>query len=540
MIEELLERLRGIADNPGRAIAPLWVLFWLWSVARNWIRRFRAAREQEPATAAEPEPATAAETLPRPPARTAQPSAPRARAVEAPAPAPARKAESRWPALIERAETLRSRLLFERSLRWLEPILVREVIAPLHAASARSRAADVTTEVERRAAGAVLTLQALEHVVRERSGDTAADVEALFEIDRIAQATQRPLAEYARAEDIALLGRTPLAVHFEANPSHYARGLTAELLFLSVPRGAGARLSDYTTALQALGRRWFFAFPKLAEQLRDELGLSDRARLVDPRDGFDEQSAYAAFGPWLPALFAEVALGLRLGHGYVTALRHQVVAAGPAATHARAHGEYLGSEPPPLLRMHAARVALDEGLSRHEEAKRHRAALAEALPDATEILLPLADGRSVALPAAFMVQLTEEVSRAVLETRIDALGGVPLAQWPGFPQTLEDAREQVALSREPLHGAPRSADAARLLGAAWLAADHGGDPEAALGRLRRALSPRAEPTALKEAAPSARRPRSLHDAFRDPRTLRNAILIGAAFSPPRSAPRRRS
>jgi len=531
MIEELREWLRDVVDNPAKVIGPLWMIFWLWSTARNWIKRLSAGREQEAAPAPPPAPTPAP---PRAAPQPAPPQPPRARERETAKPAPPRSAESRWPALIERAETLRSRILVERPLRWLEPILVSEVIDPLQAAHARSRSADLATEVEHRAAGAVLTLQALEHVVRERS--TEADAAALFELDRIAQATQHPLSAYARAEDITLLGHTPLAVHFEARQEHYARGLTQELLFLPVPSGLGAQLSDYTTAIQALGRRWLFAFPKLAEQLRDELGLSDRTRLIDPRHGFDERSAYAAFGPWLPALFAELALSLRLGNAYVTALRHQVIATGAAATRARPNGEYLSTEPPPLLRMHAALVAL-EAIGRHDEAKHQRAALAEALPDTSETLLPLADGRYLALPTAFMVKLTEQLSHDVLDARLDTLGGVPLAEWPGLAQTLEEAREQVSLSRELMHGTPRNANAAQLLSAAWLVADQSADAPAALTRLRKALAPRGEAAEAKAriaTVASPRRPRSLNAALHDPRTLRSAIVLGAAFSPPRS------
>jgi hypothetical protein len=524
MIEELLELLRGIADNPGRAIAPLWTLFWLWSVARSWIKRLQGARAEEVEAAPPPEPP------PAPPPPKPKPAPPR----EAVRPAPPRPAQAPWPALIERAETLRAAFLLERSLRGLEPILVSEVIDPLHAVSARGRATDAATQVERRAAGAVLTLQALEQVARERN--TPGEAASLFELDRIAQAAQRPLSEYARAEDLTLLGHTPLAVHFEAQPQHYARGLSSQLLFLPVASGAGAALDDYTKALQALGRRWFSAFPTLGEELRDALGLSDRTRLVDPRHGFDERSAFAAFGPWLPALFAEVALSLRLGNAYVTALRHQVVASGAAATRARAQGEYLSSEPPPLVRMHAALFAL-EALGRRDEAKRHRAALDEALPDATQISIPLADGRFIALPAAFMLGLTEQLSQAVLEAPLDALGAVPLGEWPGLSQTLEEAREQITLSRELMQGSARNADAAQLLSAAWLAVEQHEEP-AVLARLRSALSPRTEPAKHRAAAaptvPGEHRPRSLHAALHDPRTLRNAVLIGAAFSPPRS------
>jgi hypothetical protein len=374
-------------------------------------------------------------------------------------------------------------------------------------------------------------LQALEQVMRERSaGDEAT---ALYELDRIAQAVHRPFAEYARAEGITLWGHAPLAVHFDARRELYASGLTSELLFLPVPKGAGAHLSQYTASLQALGRRWFFAFPELGAQLRDELGLSDRVRLVDPRTGFDERYAYAAFGPWLPALFAEIMLSLRLGNAYVTALRDQVVAAGPAAAHARAHGEYLSAEPPLLLRWHAALFTL-EHLGRRDDAKRHRAVLAQALPDTAQILLPLADGRRIALPTPFMLGFTEELAQAVLDARIDALGGVPLGEWPGLAQPLEDAREHERLSHELSRRVPRNAGAAELLSAAWLAAEHSGDSSMALARLRQALSPRVETAARPAAAPSVRKPRSLHAAVRDPRTLRRAIELGAAFSPPRS------
>jgi hypothetical protein len=520
MIEELRELLRGIAENPARAIAPLWTLFWLWSIARSWIRRFKEAREARRQPAA---PTPAPPRAPPEPARAARTAAVPARDREAP-----RALQARWPALIERAEALRSRLVFERSLRWLEPILASEVIAPLHAAHATSRTAGESA-AEQRARGAVLTLQALEQVVRERSGADGAA--ALYELDRIAQAVHRPLSEYARAEGITLWGHAPLAVHFDARDELYARGLTSELLFVSVPERFGAHLNDYTASLQALGRRWFFAFPGLGAKLRDELGLSDRVRLVDPRLGFDERSAYAAFGPWLPALFAELMLTMRLGNAYVTALRDQVMASGAAAARTSAHGEYLSAEPPPLLRWHTALFAL-EHLGRHDDAKRHRAVLEEALPDTAQTLLPLADGRQIALPTAFMLRLTEQLAQAVLEARLDALGGVPLGEWPGLGQSVEDAREQVRLSHELAHGVPRNVDAARLLGAAWLAAEHSADSGSALVRLRQALSPRAEPATQPARAPAARKRRSLRAALADPRTLRRAIELGSAFSPP--------
>jgi hypothetical protein len=522
MIEELRELLRAIAENPARAIAPLWTLFWLWSVARSWIRRFKEAREarRQPA---EPEPAP--------------PHAPPQQVRAAPTPvAPARNPaaprtlQARWPALIERAEALRSRLAFERPLRWLEPIVASEVIAPLHDAHATSRTAGESA-AEQRAQGAVLTLQALEQVLRERSG--GGEAAALYELDRIAQAVHRPLSDYARAEGIPLSGHAPLAVHFDARHELYARGLTSELLFLSVPERFGAHLNDYTASLQALGRRWFFAFPRLGAELREELGLSDRVRLVDPRLGFDERSAYAVFGPWLPALFAELMLTMRLGNAYVTALRDQVVASGAAAARARAHGEYLSAEPPLLLRWHTALLAL-EHLGRHDDAERHRALVGQALPDTAQTLLPLSDGRHIALPTAFMRRLTEQLAQTLLEARLEALGSVPVGEWPGLTQSVEDAREQVRLSHELVQGVPRNMNAAQLLGAAWLLAAQRGDSGVALARLRQALSPRAAPAARPALARAAHRPRSLRAALRDPSALRRAIELGSAFSRPRT------
>jgi hypothetical protein len=515
-MDELFEFLRGIADNPARAIGPIWTLLWLWSVVRGWINRMREAREQQAAEARE---------QPAPP----KPPPPPTPVVEKRTPEVSKPVASPWQGLLERAEALRLRLLHEPTLRWLEPILVSEVLEPLRAVVARSRTTDATPELARRATAARVTLQALEQVARERETDP--DSAWLFELDRIAATAQRPLSAYARAKELPFIGHTPLAARFDTRPEHYAHGLTRALLFLPA-RGTGASLEHYALAMQALGRRWFEAFPQLGDELRDERDLQRSVALVDARYGFDERAAYAAFGPWLPALFADVMLSLRFGNAYVTALRHQVVARGPLALRAFAQGETLGREPPMLLRMHAALHVL-EALGRRDEAKLHRAALAKALPDTSQILFPVAGGNHVALPSAFMISLTEELASALLETRLPALGGVPLLEWPGLPQTLEDAREQLSLSRELLQGVPRNADPAQLLSAAWLAAEQH-DPALVLAGLRRALSPRAIAARQAPAVPSARAPRTLHAAFRDPRTLRSAILLGAALSPPRT------
>jgi hypothetical protein len=409
------------------------------------------------------------------------------------------------------------------------------VLDPLLAAQRQAGRAALDPEVSERGRRAIGALGVLERAFRERARDVDGALR-LAELDRIAEACHAPLREYAQAEGLELQGLHPVASR-SLRPQAAESG--DELLVLPVGAGFGAQLGDYAAALHELGRRWYFALPELAEELERELGVAPRLRLLEARGEYDAASVHAYFGPWLPALFADLALTLRLGSGYASGLR-KMLASDAQPTRARADGALLHGTPPSLLRMRAALAAL-EALGQHDEAERHAKAFAAEHTELERSYLPLADGRALVVDSSYLLDFTDLVAKVVLDEERASLGGVPLSAVPGLSQALEERREQRLLAQAiAAKRPPERADPLQLLGGALLAWDTGADARLVVEQLQRTLSP---PDARKtEAAarsvPRAPAPRTLRSALRDRRTLRAAIELGAAFERPRSEARR--
>jgi hypothetical protein len=96
--------------------------------------------------------------------------------------------------------------------------------------------------------------------------------------------------------------------------------------------------------------------------------------------------------------------------------------------------------------LHAALLVLDL-LGRHDDARRHQELVAAEAIDTSRSQLPLAGGQSLSIGTDYLLAITEDITRNILEVRAPALGGVSLSDWPGLSQTLEDAHEQVSLSQ---------------------------------------------------------------------------------------------
>jgi hypothetical protein len=412
------------------------------------------------------------------------------------------------------------------------------VVEPIQTARDHASRRRPSEDAEARGASALLTLEVLERLADERAREP--DRTHLAELDAILEAAHAPLRRHAETEGLALRGRYPVALRAPLPEAQSSRQWTDQLLLVPVARSAGARLSDHHNALSELGRRWFFALPKLPEEVWGELDLAQRVRLPDPRVSYDENSVRASFGPWLPALFADVALTLRLGAGHVAGLV-QGSADEDQVTRARSDGAYLSPQPPTAMRMRVALATLTS-LGQGAEAERQRESFRRLHPATEQSYLPLSDGRLLVLPTAYLFVLSDELSSFLLESGLDALGGVPLGQLPTLTQTLEVAREQARLAKAGLRGPlPAHVDPALLLGAALLAWQDGAEPEEVLARLHEQLAPRAAPTRGPMRGRTGRgvvAPRTLHAsvraALRDPARLRSAIAIGAAFEPPRS------
>jgi hypothetical protein len=189
--------------------------------------------------------------------------------------------------------------------------------------------------------------------------------------------------------------------------------------------------------------------------------------------------------------------------------------------------------------MRAALTAL-AALGQEDDAERQADAFAAEHEGLERSYLPLQGGRALVVDSSYLLEFTDLVAAAVLDTPRDALGRIPLTAVPGFSQSLEERRDQRALAQALLAGrVPERPDPVQLLCGALLAREAGVDARDALARLQQALAPRTtREVAKSRARQAAAAPRSVHAALRDPRTLRTAILLGAAFERPRSEGRR--
>jgi hypothetical protein len=553
-VDELLEWIRARLRDPRQLIVYVWFAWWLWSLVRGRLQQRRQAEQAESEEQTQPDART---EPPRPPPPPPQPPPPRApRREPSPAPqarpetAPARERLAKvartvvdeterdgalFARALERAHVLRKRIAGDRALRRLEPIAVDEVIDPLSAAQQQAGKAHPDPEARARGGRALLTLGVLERVLSEREREF--DAARLAEVDAITDACHAPLRQYAYAEDLRLRGVHPVAIRAPLPEAASTPDISDKLLLVPVPASVGANLNDYTAALHELGRRWYHGLSGLSSELQSTIGVAPRARLLEPRSSYDAASVHAYFGPWLAALFADSALTLRLGNGYVAGLRKSL-GADAHVTRAPAEGAFVGRKPPGALRMRAALNAL-AALGQHDEAAHHRAAFAAEHEGLERSYLPLAGGRVLVVDSDYLLEVTDLVSKVVLEAPLASLGGVALSVVPGLPQSLEERREQPALARAIAERrVPQRMDAAQLLSGALLAWDAGVDPQLAIAELHGALTPRAAQAAPEKRAPrQTQAPRSLRAGFRDPRTLRSAIVLGAALERPRSQPR---
>jgi hypothetical protein len=371
------------------------------------------------------------------------------------------------------------------------------------------------------------------------------DALRLAEADAVLEALHAPLRAHADAENVALRGRRVLALRSPlpaaaGNPRDRsdAAGWRRELMLIPVSAGFGSQLEDFFDLAQTLGRHWYHAVPELEAECLTRLELTPRRRPPDPRRGYDENSVRDSFAYWLPALFADTALSLRWGAGYVSALGRRLRPISQP-TAARTAGVALSDEPPAWLRLNVALGAL-RALGQDREADRQLELFRAVHPQLEESYLPLSGGAHQALPSAYLVAIADSLGEFLRTQPLAALGGVPLIEISPLVQTADQARDQAVLADLWLREPPADRkDAAQLTSAAWLAPDRGADPARTLETLHRQLLPKQRTVGPTQPLETPARPLTLAAALRDPSFLLSAARLGAALEPPRSRQLRR-
>jgi len=347
-----------------------------------------------------------------------------------------------------------------------------------------------------------------------------------------------PLEQHLRDQGVGLRARSFVPLVATPDEEPFLRELRARTRFWSwrlTTNGPDASLASYVTAARERARALAEDAPGLLERLRRThdwpvfLPLPSLSQRPDLLRG--------AFGVWLDALAGEVLLTLQLGPGYT---RFLLRTAGTASTSRASGTPLLDEAPAPLLRVFASLGVL--AFLGHFEAAEHIAQeLTKQVGEEPE--LSIAAGARPAsgpirLPYAVWQPELERLLGSMLEDVQPALGGEGLLDAPEVAFLHGENARALRLS-EALVSARPLATEARHGGAAsdWLAAalmvlERGGVPEPELvRRLRRALG-EVYPGAVEQVAPgAAETSHRLDQGMRDPRVIRDAVLLGAILAP---------
>jgi hypothetical protein len=256
--------------------------------------------------------------------------------------------------------------------------------------------------------------------------------------DAFAAACYRPIAQFAHAEGIGLTSHTPVT-----DLGHYSLAIWTALIPTGLapiwlPHDFFRRLAWWPALAHEIGHDFYRATAGFDAGLRRHLQFLPQATSARPlflsRDGITVHELYRVFGAWLEELFCDVFGVLMVGPAYAwTMIEHFASPGRPEHVgwvYLDTDGSRYGEHPPRHLRLLAAARALDlvgqsddAAAVRNEWAARHG-----GMPE--HILFPAGSGR-LALPAAPLAAIVEDIVTRLYGDQLDVLAGYRLADIPG-------------------------------------------------------------------------------------------------------------
>lgn len=400
----------------------------------------------------------------------------------------------------------------------------------------RARALVASIEAEREDPAAEYTLEKLERaasfietILRQRSADETPELRAG---ERVAELAAAPFVEFCRVQGIAYDARPFLAVRHAGRVDRSLHH--EELPFSLVPVSADARNDPRAMPMVAreVGETIFFGVPGLGRTLASGLSLPEALAL--PSTAHEVRPAYlrAAFGPYLPDLFADLYATSLFGPAYAEALfalaEHPGVRR--AAHRMQSYERWISPHPPLALRF-AFVLEVLEALGRVSEAKRLRARWDRLFEGVTHYLFPAIDGSAAKIPVEFVQKTVAAMASRIIEFHHPTLEGFRILDIPGLGY-LHAEHSAVVRSTKALleERVPHERPLLVIAAAALLAQEKPALSPQLAELARRALRGDHRVTAT---APKARRPaqssRGIAAMMRDPETLAEAVALGAAL-----------
>ncbi len=355
--------------------------------------------------------------------------------------------------------------------------------------------------------------------------------------DAMADACYAPLLDFARAQRVALRTSQPVVVTGDWDLSIVPRFASTHVAPIRLPAGAENSLWWWPAIAHEIAHDFYYSVEPLDGELHTRLGLPHTADLPMASGEIDGAWLRRLFGAWLPEIFADLMGTLMLGPAYVETMRRAFrEPSSPQRTAAiLQNGSQIDEHPPARLRLYMATRVLHH-LGRHEEA--------DTLWEQWET--DHADVRFYYLPLGGQwVGLSDEAFHSIADSIIDVLAqrgwpeleGFQLINIPGLAYLHAEHAEVERLSGHLARGETVDANVRWIMAAGVLAA--AAQPalhDQVLAAARRSIVGVGEKKQAPQERKHHRRPsgtigESLLASLRDPDAIREAIIMGAAFTP---------
>lgn len=373
--------------------------------------------------------------------------------------------------------------------------------------------------------------------------------ERLAWLERLGTELRAPLEHHARLHGIGLRRRRVIVL-VEVDPAFvWELEQHTPVWPVALPMEASSSFEADAYLARSVGRSLALDVPGWLSLLRRQHGLPPRFGLPFQASGYDLPTIYGVFGPWLPELLAECIAAAQLGPGYAELLRRELerTTTEQALTATSAGGGTLLSDEPPLAVRWMVVVHTLHALGQAEAAQALNSAGHQRLGPSPALLLPFVNGGHEAWDFDDWSTELEVLVEELLGSPSPALANLSLLEVPqlsyGPAQDLEaEARARALLEERPVQASARDLERAALLALSMVGVTESRVMRALERVLRGATSASRRAPKQPQRAASSAPASTLAAAFRSPRALREAIVVGAAFTRPRHgsyAPKRR-
>ena len=353
--------------------------------------------------------------------------------------------------------------------------------------------------------------------------------------DAMADACYAPILEFARAQGLDLRTSQPVVVTGDWDLSIVPRFASTRVAPLRLPVGFEHSLWRWPAIAHEVAHDFYYSLGPLDRDLHARLRLPHEVELPMSPGELDGTWLRQLFGAWLPEIFADVLGTVSLGPAYVETMRRAFRnPSSPQRTAAILQDNALIDEHPPArLRLYMATRVLHH-MGRHEEATAQWEQWEAEHADVRLYYLPLG-GQWVGLADEALHTIADAVIDTLVQDPWPELEGFHLRDIPGLAYLHAEHAEVARLADQLARGQTVDADVRWIMAAAVLAA--ASQPtlhDQILDAARRSIVGVGQEPEL--AAPALRLRggaigETLVASLRQPDAIREAIILGAAFTP---------